>query len=347
MKSAFLNNGGSTPQAAAWRFLGNGGRWLARGAAGLLAATVFAAPALAADDFPNHTINVTVPFSVGGSTDMVARIAAQQLTEAFGKSAVVENRTGGGGVIGWGSVARAAPDGYTLLPVEMSYAIAASLIPNLPYDPKKAFSQITTLVQVPHVLVVNPSVPAKNVKELIALVKEHPGKIFFGSGGVGTNTHLGGELFNSLNHVKMIHVPFRGAGAAMQDLLAGRVQVMITSLPTALAQIKAGKLRALMMASDHRVDVLPDVPSAKEAGMPGMDMQFWVGFAAPAGTPRPVIDKLNKALVDSLSKPEMKAHLKELAFEPVGNTPEQATKLVNDEIARWSKVIKEADIKPE
>lgn len=303
--------------------------------------------AWAQGNYPTHNLDIIVPFSVGGSTDMVARIVGQELGQSLGKAAVVENRTGGGGVIGWGSVARSAPDGYTLLTVEMSFAIAASLIPNLPYDPKTAFSQVTTLVQVPHVLVVHPSVPVKTVQEFIALVKANPDKIFFGSGGVGTNTQLGGELFNSLAGVKMVHVPFRGAGAAMQDLLSGRVQAMVTSVPTVLAQIKAGKLRALMMASDHRLDALPDVPSASEVGLPGMNMQFWVGFAVPAATPAPIVKRLNTALVALLSKPEMKAHLKELAMEPVGNTPEQATKLVNDEIARWGAVIKSAGIKPE
>jgi tripartite-type tricarboxylate transporter receptor subunit TctC len=322
------------------------GRFMGRFLGALLGLCLGSA-AMAADPYPSHPISIVVPFSVGGSTDLVARIEAKALAQALGASAVVENRTGGGGVIGWGGVARAAPDGYTLLTVEMSYAIAASLIQKLPYDPKTALSQITTLVQVPHVLVVHPSVPATTVQEFIALVKAHPDKYFFGSGGVGTNTHLGGELFNSLAGVKMSHIPFRGAGAAMQDLLAGRVQAMVTSAPTALAQIRAGKLRALMVASNHRIDALPDVPSAKEVGLPGMDMQFWVGFAAPAGTPQAIIEKLNAAMVKSLDTPEMKAQLKELALEPVGNTPAQATKLVNDEIGRWRTVMQHAGIKPE
>ncbi|CAM3583702.1 tripartite tricarboxylate transporter substrate binding protein [Bordetella sputigena] len=314
---------------------------------GALLALCVAGAASAADDYPSHPINIIVPFSVGGSTDLVARLEAKALGQELNTSVVVENRTGGGGVIGWGGAARSAPDGYTLLTQEMSYAIAARLIKNLPYDPNKAFTNITTLVQVPHVLVVHPSVPAKTVQEFIALVKAHPDRYFFGSGGVGTNTHLGGELFNSLAGVKMSHIPFRGAGAALQDLLAGRVQAMITSVPTALAQIRSGKLRALMVASDHRIEVLPDVPDAKESGLPGMDMQFWVGFAAPAGTPKPVIDKLNAAMVKSLQSPDMRAQLRDLALEPVGSTPEQAAKLVRDEIARWHAVMEKAGIKPE
>lgn len=320
--------------------------WIAR-LSGAVLAFCLAGAACAADDYPSHPINIIVPFSVGGSTDLVARLEAKALGQALNTSVVVENRTGGGGVIGWGGAARSAPDGYTLLTLEMSYTIAPSLIKSLPYDPYKAFTPITTLVQVPHVLVVHPSVPAKTVQEFIALVKAHPDKYFFGSGGVGTNTHLGGELFNSLAGVKMSHIPFRGAGAALQDLLAGRVQAMVTSVPTALAQIRSGKLRALMVASDHRIDALPDVPDAKEVGLPDMNMQFWVSFAAPAGTPPAIVDKLNAAMVQSLQSPDMRAQLKDLALEPVGSTPAQAARLINDEMARWRAVMEKAGIKPE
>jgi tripartite-type tricarboxylate transporter receptor subunit TctC len=303
--------------------------------------------AQAQSDFPSHTMSIVVPFSTGGSTDLVARIEAKALGMALNQSIVVENRTGGGGVIGWGYVARAKPDGYTLLTTEMSFAIAASLIPNLPFNPHKDFQQVTTLISVPHVLVVNANVPAKNLKELTALLKSQPGKLFFGSGGVGTNTHLGGELFNSLAGVKMSHVPFRGAGAAMQGLMSDQVQVMVTSLPTVLEQIKSGKLRALMMASDVRSPSLPDVPSANELGLPGMNMQFWVGFSVPAGTPPALVQRLNHAMVQTLDTPEMKTRLKDLGMQAVGNTSEQAEKLVRDEIVRWAAVIKNADIKPE
>src|SRR5215470_19208613 len=175
-----------------------------------------------AQTYPAKPVTVIVPFAVGGSTDIVARIVAQELSTSLGKQVIVDNRTGGGGVIGWGAVARAAPDGYTLLTEELSFAIAAGLVPNLPYDPKKAFAQITTAVSVPHVLVVNPSVKANTVKELIAYAKADPGKLDYGSGGNGTNTHVGGELFKSLTGVEMTHVPYRGAGAAIQDLIAGQ-----------------------------------------------------------------------------------------------------------------------------
>jgi tripartite-type tricarboxylate transporter receptor subunit TctC len=303
--------------------------------------------AAAQGSFPSRPVTIIVPFAVGGSTDLVARLVAQQLTGPLGVGVLVDNRVGGGGVVGWDAVARAQPDGHTLLTIEMSYAIAAGLIPNPPFDPKKAFANITTAVSVPHVLVVNPGVPAKNVAELVALAKAQPGKLFYGSGGNGTNTHLGSELFKSLTKTEMTHVPYKGAGAVLQDLIAGQVQVLITSAPTALPFIKSGKLRALMVAGDERMAVLPDVPTAKEAGLPGMVMKFWIGFAAPAGTPPAVIAKLNKDIVASMSTPDAKQRLAALGMDAVGNTPEQAAKLVTDEMARWAAVVKSAGIKPD
>jgi tripartite-type tricarboxylate transporter receptor subunit TctC len=301
----------------------------------------------AAQTYPTKPVTVIVPFAVGGTTDIVARIIAQELSTSLGKQVLVDNRTGGGGVIGWGAAARSAPDGYTLLTEELSFAIAAGLVPNLPYDPKKAFTHITTAVSVPHVMVVNPAVKANTVKELVALAKAEPGKLNYGSGGNGTNTHLGSELFKSLTGVEMTHVPYRGAGAAIQDLIAGQVQVLFTTVATALPHIKSGKLRALMVTSAKRVAVLPDVPSASEAGVPKMLMDFWIGFAVPAGTPQPIVDRLNKEIVASLSTPATKTRLSELGLDPVGSSPAQATKLVDDEIQRWSAVIKAANIKPD
>ncbi|HEY4373893.1 MAG TPA: tripartite tricarboxylate transporter substrate binding protein [Burkholderiales bacterium] len=318
-------------------------RMLGRLATALL--FVLGAAGAQAQSYPSHTVTLIVPFAVGGSTDIVARLVAQQLAGPLGVGVVVDNRTGAGGIVGWETAARAQPDGYTLLTTEMSYAIAAGLQPRLPFDPKKSFAQITTAVSVPHVLVINPAVPAKNVAELIALAKSKPGKLFYGSGGNGTNTHLGGELFKSLTGVDMVHVPYKGAGAVLADLMSGQVQVLITSTPTALPYIRSGKLRALMVASEERMAVLPDVPSAKEVGLPGMEMLFWIGFAAPAGTPRAVIDRLNKEINGSMATPEAKQRLASMGLNAVANTPEQSTKLVSDEIARWTAVIKKAGIK--
>lgn len=306
--------------------------------------SVLAAGIVHAEGFPEKPVTVIVPFSVGGSTDLVARLVGSGMGPQ-GIETVVDNRTGGGGVIGWNTVARAKPDGYTLLTTEMSLAIAASLIPNLPFDPKKDFRQISIAASVPHVLVVHPSVKANTVRELIEFAKANPKKLFYGSGGVGTNTHLGSALFNSAAGVDIVHVPYRGAGAAMTDLVGGQVQMLITSIPTALPYIRSGKLRPLMVTSEKRVAVLPNVPSAPEAGMPDMIMKFWIGFAAPAGTPEPVMDKLNKTIVASVNSVDIRKRLIELGMDPVGSTAQEATKLVGDEIERWRQVIEKSGIK--
>jgi len=314
---------------------------LAAAVAGLLVAVAAVATA---QTFPSRPITFVVPFAPGGSTDTVARIVSQAAGPGLGVPTVVENRTGGAGVIGWGAAARAAPDGHTLLTLEMSYTIAAGLMPSLPFDPLKGFVQVTTAVENPHVMVVNPKLPAHTLGELIALFKANPGKYFFGSGGNGTNTHMGGELFKSLAGVDLVHVPYRGAGAVLQDLVAGQVQVLVTSLPTALPLIQSGQLRPLMVASETRSPVLPDVPAAGEAGLPGMVMKFWVGFAAPAGTPPAAIERLNRDIVAALALPDTKRRLAELGMEPVGNTPAEAQRLIEAEIARWSGIAKGAGI---
>lgn len=292
-------------------------------------------------------ITVIVPYATGGATDVVARMVAQQLGTRLGTPVIVENRQGGGGVVGWNAAARAAPDGNTLLAMEMSYSISAGLTPNLPYNPKTAFIPINTAVSVGHVLVINPAVPAKNIKELIALAKAEPGKLNFGSGGTGTNTHLGGELLKAKLGISMTHVPYRGAGAVLADLMAGQVQVLVSAVSTTLPLVQGGKLRALMMLSDKRSDVLPEVPTAAEEGFPGLEMNYWVGFSAPQGTPQAVVDKLNQEINAGLLTPESQKRLKEMAFVPVANTPAQAAQLLESEINRWSTLIKQQGIQAE
>ncbi|MEJ8815670.1 tripartite tricarboxylate transporter substrate binding protein [Variovorax ureilyticus] len=304
-----------------------------------------AACALSASALAQRPITIIVPYAPGGSADLATRVLAQFAAPGVGAPMVVDNRTGGGGVVGWGTAARSAPDGTTLLTVELSYAIAAGLIPTLPFDPQKAFTQITTAVKVPHVLVVNPAVPAKNVQEFIALAKAQPGKLNYGSGGNGTNTHLAGELFKSTTGVDIVHVPYKGAGAVLTDLMGNQVQALITSVPTALPHIKSGKLRALMVTGSERNAMLPDVPTAKEAGIPKMDMDYWIGIGAPAGTPQATVDKLNKEFNAALAQPEAQKKFAEMGMTVVANTPAQATQLVNSEIQRWSAVIKQAGIK--
>jgi len=300
-----------------------------------------------AEEFPTRPVTLVIPYSVGGTTDIVARIIAQGMGEKLGETVVAENRTGAGGAIGWNAVARATPDGYTMLTTEMSFTIAPSLFPNLPFNAKTAFRQVGTAAFAPHVLVVNPDIPAKTIQEFIALVKSKPGKFNYGSGGVGTNTHLGAELFKSLTHTDLMHIPYKGAGQVLQDLMAGQVHALITSLPTALPHIKSGRLRALMIASKNRVDVLPDVPSAPEAGIPGMVMDFWVGLSVPAGTPQSVIERLNKEMVAFVNSEKGKERLAAQGLQPVGNSPEEAEALVKNEMKRWADVIANAGIKAE
>lgn len=316
-------------------------------AAAAAAAAVWMAPHALAQAYPTKPVTFIVPYAVGGTTDIVARLVTGQIANGLGQPLVVDNRVGAGGQIGWSAVARSAPDGYTLLTTEMSFTIAPGLLPKLPFDAKKDFSHIITAAAAPHVLVVNPGVPAKTVQEFIALAKAKPGSMNYGSGGNGTNTHLGGELFKSVAGIDLLHIPYKGAGQVLTDLMAGQVQALVTSLPTALPHIKSGKLRALVVTSDSRSPLLPEVPSAKEANLPGFVMDFWVGFAAPAGTPQPVIDKLNQAVASALNTPDGKRRLAEQGLVPVANTSAQAAQQVASEMQRWAAIVKSAGIKPE
>lgn len=311
----------------------------------IAASLLLAAGSALAQAFPSKPITIVVPYAVGGTTDIVGRLVGTQIGNTLGQPLVVDNRAGGGGNIGWGAVARSAPDGYTLLTTEMSFTIAPALGIKQPFDPKKDFTHIITAAAAPHVLVVNPGVPARTLQEFIAYTKANPGKLNYGSGGNGTNTHLGGELFKREAQVDLVHVPYKGAGAVLQDLMGGQVQALVTSLPTALPHIKSGKLRALVVTGEKRSALLPDVPSAKEAGLPKFVMDFWVGLAAPAGTPQPVIDKLNKAVADALNTPEGKKRLAEQGLEPESNTPLQAAQFVAAEMQQWGAVVKAAGIK--
>lgn len=303
--------------------------------------------AVSAQTFPAKSITLVVPYSTGGSTDLITRLIARELTNQLGKQVVVDNRVGGGGVIGWSSVARAPADGYTLLATELSFTIAPGLLPSLPFNARTGFQQIATATSVPHVQVVTPTLPAKNVRELIALAKAHPGELNFGSGGTGTNTHLGSELFNSVTGTKIVHIPYKGAGAVVPDLMSGQVQVMISAAPTVLPHIRSKRMRALMVTDDKHFAPLPEVPTAIDLKMPKMVMKFWVGYSVPAGTPQPVVERLNREIVTAVHAPEIQKRFTEMGVDAVGNTSAEATKLVNDEIDRWTAVIKAAGIKPQ
>jgi len=297
--------------------------------------------------YPTKTVTLVVPYSAGGSTDLITRLIARELTAQMGRQVVVDNRVGGGGSIGWSSVARSPADGYTLLATELSFTVAPALVANLPFETRKNFQQVVTATSVPHVQVVTPSLPVKDVKGLIALAKSRPGELNFGSGGTGTNTHLGSELFKSVTGTNMTHIPYKGAGAVLTDLMAGQVQVLVSAAPTVLPYVNSKRLRALMITDDKRFAPLPDVPTAVELKLPGMVMKFWVGYAVPAGTPQPVVERLNKEIVAAVNAPEAKKRLTEMGADAVGNSVPDATKLVGDEIERWAAVIKNAGIKPQ
>jgi tripartite-type tricarboxylate transporter receptor subunit TctC len=303
-----------------------------------------AVPRAVAQSFPSKTITIVVPFAPGGTTDILARIVGQELSTRLGTT-VVENKTGGAGVIGWYSVAKGPSDGHTLLTTELSLSIAPSLNPNLPFDPRKDLAQVITAASVPHVLVVNPQVPATTVKEFVAYTKANPGKTFYGSGGIGTNTHLGFELLKSQTGADVGHVPYRGAGAAVKDVIAGHVQALVSAVPTVLEFIKSGQLRPLMLTAPERSKVLPDVPSAKDVGLPQMDVSFWIGLAVPAATPAAIIERLHGEILGCVKAPAITAKFAELGFDAVGNSSAEATDLMRREIDRWAGVVKSANIK--
>lgn len=316
-----------------------------RAAALAIASCALMGTAAFAQSYPAKPVTIIVPHAVGGTTDIVARLVGQHMGPGLGQSVVVDNKVGGGGTIGWSAVARSAPDGYTLLTTEMSFTIAPGLFSKLPFDARKGFEHVGVAAAAPHVLVIHPGVPAKTVQELIALAKANPGKFNYGSGGNGTNTHLGGELFKSLAGVDLMHVPYKGAGQVLQDLMAGQVHALVTALPTALPHIRSGRLRALMVTSAKRSALLPDVPAAPESGLPKMLMDFWVGFSAPAGTPQPIVEKLNRELVAAVTSAEGRKRLADQGLEPVANSSAEATAFVESEMQRWASVIKTAGIR--
>lgn len=308
---------------------------------------VAAAVPTRAQTYPSRQITFVVPYSVGGSTDAAARIMAQAIGTQTGAPAIVENRTGAGGAIGWGSVARAAPDGYTVLTTELTYSLAPSVVANLPFDPGKALTHVGLATAVPHVLVVNPAIEAKTFAEFIALAGANPDKMNYGSGGNGSNTHVGFELIKHTTGIKVGHVPYRGAGAAITDLIGGQVQALVTAVPTAISHIRSGKLRPLLVMNDARVPELPDVPSAADVGQPRLFMTFWVGFSVPAGTPGEVVERLNREIGVALKNPDVVKRLGDLGFAPAYSSAAGMQKLVSDETARWATIIKAAGIKAE
>ncbi|WPH21292.1 tripartite tricarboxylate transporter substrate binding protein [Variovorax paradoxus] len=311
----------------------------------LLLACLPLAAAAQAGSFPDKPIRIVVPFPPGGATDAAARLVAVKMGEHWGQPVVVDNRAGAGGNVGSDLVAKAPPDGYTLvMGVTGSHAINTSLYSRMPYDPVADFVAISQVAVVPNVLVVHPSVPAKNLAELVALAKKEPGKLNYASLGNGTAAHLGMEMLKSEAGVDIAHVPYKGSAPAVSDLLAGQVQMMVDGLPSALPHVKAGKLRAIALTSLRRAPSLPELPTIAET-YPGFYADAWSGLFAPRGTPQPVVDKLSAEVERILKLPEVREKLMALGAEPVGSTQAEFTAHVKREIEKWAKVVKTSGAK--
>lgn len=316
-------------------------RRFAAGATGAVASSLLPGGVFAQETWPSKTIRLVIPFPAGGATDILGRIVAQELNKALGVSVIADNRAGAGGNIGAELVAKSAPDGYTLLMCTIgTQSINASLYTKLGFDPIKDHAPVTLVATVPNVLVVHPSVPAKNVKELIALAKSRPGKLNYGSSGNGSSVHLSGELFKSMTGVFMTHIPYRGSAPAVADLLAGQIDLMFDNLPSVLPHIKAGKLRALAVTSPKRSPAMPDLPTIAESGVPGYDATSWFGVVAPAGTPPAIVSRVQQTISRALTTPEVREKLQGMGAEPVGNSPEVFDQFIRAEAAKWAKVVK-------
>jgi tripartite-type tricarboxylate transporter receptor subunit TctC len=315
----------------------------------LLAAT--AVPAIAqapsAAGYPARPIKLVVPFAPGGFTDVVARILGVKMSQALGQQWVIENKAGAGSTIGSDFVAKAPPDGYTLLMVSSTHVISPWIYKNLPYDPIKSFTVVGKLVDSPYVLLVHPKVAAKNVQEFIALAKSQPDQIHYASSGNGSAQHLMGGLFASMTGAPLKHVPYRGSAGASTDLIAGVVESSFAGVPNALAQVPNGRLRALAVTTARRAPQLPDVPTMQEAGVPGYAASVWLALLAPAGTPPEIVHKLNGEIAKVMANPETKKALFDAGVEPTPTSPEEMSAYMGEELVRWGKVVKEAHIRLE
>ncbi|CAG9174673.1 Bug family tripartite tricarboxylate transporter substrate binding protein [Cupriavidus pinatubonensis] len=316
----------------------------------LACATLLLAPSLAAaSDYPNKPIRLVVPYPPGGATDVIGRTLAQHLSATLGQQVVVDNRAGAAGNIGADLVAKAAPDGYTLLMGALtSHAINAALYKSrVPYDIEKSFAPVAIVGTVPLVFVVNPSVNASTLPQLVSLARSKPGTITYGSAGNGSPQHLAGEMFKRMAGVDMLHVPYKGSGPAMTDLIGGQVLSMVETVPAAQAYVKGGKIRALAVTSSQRVSALPDVPTAAEAGLKDFEVSSMFGIVAPAGTPAAVIDRLSADLKKILAEPDVKEALLKQGAIATWTTPAQTGARIKSELARWNTVIRDAGVKPE
>lgn len=302
--------------------------------------------AVQAQNYPNKPIRLIVPFPPGGGNDVIARLIAQKLSDRFGQQVVVDNKAGANGIVGLQALMQSPADGYTLAVAAAGpMAVNPSLYDKLPYDPTKDFSPITNMVNYPLLLVVHPSVPVKTTLDLVNLAKAKPKQLFFASPGSGNSGHLAGELFNTMAHVQTVHVPYKGQGPALADLLTGQVQMLYSSIPSVLPQVRSGQLNALAVGSAKRLPSLPDIPTIAETGVPGYEAYSWVGIVAPAKTPKAIVTRLNQEIVDILKQKDVAEKLNQQGALPVGDTPEQFAAYIKTEIDKWGAVVRAANIK--
>lgn len=309
-----------------------------------LAAAALCGPAQA-QNYPSKPVTIVVPFAPGGATDIMARTLAERLNKRMGQPVIVENKPGAGTMIASEHVARAQPDGHTVLLAASSLGIAPALYAKVNYDPVKDFTPISLVASVVHVLEVHPSIPVKNVAELIAWIKANPGKANYGSVGAGTSTHLESELFNTMAGVKMTHVPYKGSAPALMDLVGGNLQVMFDAWASSGPFVKDGKTRLLAVTTAQRSKLLPDVPTVAESGLPGYEAMPWLGFVAPAGTPAAAVNRFHAELMEVLKEPEVQEKFRVLGLDIIGNTPQQFADFIRRDIVKWAKVVKDSGAK--
>ena len=300
-----------------------------------------------AQGYPNRPVRVVVGFTPGGPTDVIARLVAQKLSESLGQEFFVENIAGAGGNIAAGQVARVTPDGYTIMAISTGFMVNPSLYAKVPYDAIKDFSAVTLVAVSPNVVVVNPSVPAKTLPELVQLIRDNPGKYSYAGPGVGSTPHLGGELFRLTYKLDLVHVPFAGAAPAVQSTIGGHTPIAFTALPSSLAAIQAGQVRAIGIAATERAEAIPDVPTFAEQGVKDQEADTLTGIVAPAGTPKEIVAMLSREIAKSVARPDLREKLATLGFKPVANTPEEFAARIKLEIEKWGKVVHDANLRIE
>jgi tripartite-type tricarboxylate transporter receptor subunit TctC len=312
-------------------------KWLALSLAVL--SLVVGAPA-SADDYPSRPIKLISPYAAGGANDIICRVLSDKLAGLLGQSVIVENKPGAGSIVASTALVKSPPDGYTIMMADIAHGANPALHSKMPYDTLKDFTPVVLVSQLPTVLLVNPKLPVKNIADLVAYARANPGKLNYSSSGFGSTNHLAAEVFKSALNLDIAHIPYQGGGEAMTALLTGQVQVLFITLPASLPHIKAGKAKALAVTSAKRSELLPDVPTVAETVLPGFDVNLWVGVVAPAGTPEPVVKRLNEAFNEALAMPAVKERLVALGGNVAGGTPQQFDAFIHAELQRWAKTIK-------